>query len=139
MSTATAKPRAGAKRGAPEPTELADRAARRARQLEKRNANYERVKASLIAKLNRRARASSERDQDECTHIENDIIRVEHGQFHAQDHLIEMVPPGFFDGKRDLSRRFTMIAKNIEDSMVKAGAEAGVDYTYLDLYKLAAP
>jgi hypothetical protein len=147
MTTATAKSRARAKKAtqkkgsATKPTkpDANDRASRRARQLAERNARYEGLKASLNSKLRRRARSTQEIDQDECRRMESEIIRVEHEQLHAQDHLIEMVPPGFFDGKRDLSKTFTVIAKNIEDSLVKSGAEAGIDYTYLDLYKLAAP
>jgi len=31
------------------------------------------------------------------------------------------------------------IARNIEDSLVKAGAKPGIDYSILDLYNLAQP
>jgi hypothetical protein len=141
-----AKPRTAAKKARREtgsaikPTKLADndRTTRRARQIEKRNAEYERQKDAIRRKLDR-PYSVDETDRAELNHIESQLIRVEQEQIHAQDHLIEMVPPGFFDGKRDLSKTFTVIAKNIEDSLVKAGAEAGIDYTYLDLYQLASP
>lgn len=32
-----------------------------------------------------------------------------------------------------------VMAKNVEDSMLQAGAKPGDDYTILDLYKLAQP
>ena len=42
-------------------------------------------------------------------------------------------------GALDLSDEFYAIAYNIETSMLNAGAKPGVDYTHLDLYKLAQP
>lgn len=32
-----------------------------------------------------------------------------------------------------------MFARNIEDALIEAGAEPGVDYSRLDLFKLAQP
>lgn len=32
-----------------------------------------------------------------------------------------------------------IMARNIEDSLIESGAVAGNDYTYRDLYQLAAP
>lgn len=34
---------------------------------------------------------------------------------------------------------YMAIAKSIEKSLIEAGATPGVDYTFLDLYKLAQP
>jgi hypothetical protein len=145
MTTATAKSRARAKKAtqkkgsATKPTKPGDeRATRRKRQLEKLNTEFEQRKAQIKSQI-KKLDITTEKGLEESNHLETLLTRVAHAQLHAQDHLIEMVPPGFFDGKRDLSKTFTVIAKNIEDSLVKAGAEAGVDYTYLDLYKLAAP
>ena len=42
-------------------------------------------------------------------------------------------------GSNDLEDCFLIIAKNIENSLLMVGARPGEDYTYLDLYKLAAP
>jgi hypothetical protein len=39
----------------------------------------------------------------------------------------------------DFTDFFTIVAKNIEDSMIQSGATPGKDYTILDLYKLAQP
>ena len=128
-------------RAATEPVNPAnrDRVSRRARQLAERNARYEELKNHLNAKLSKGAQSTLDIDQDECRHIESQLLRLGQEQLHAQTHLIGMVEPGYLDGRRDLSKTFTVIAKNIEDSMVQAGAEAGVDYAYLDLYQLAAP
>jgi hypothetical protein len=39
----------------------------------------------------------------------------------------------------DLSELIRIMAKNVENSLLSAGAVAGKDYTILDLYKLAQP
>lgn len=39
----------------------------------------------------------------------------------------------------DFSDFYALIAKNIEESLLTAGAIPGKDYTFLDLYRLAQP
>lgn len=41
--------------------------------------------------------------------------------------------------KGELGDSYHAIAQNIEATLISSGAQAGVDYTYMDLYKLAQP
>lgn len=40
-------------------------------------------------------------------------------------------------GEKDLTDYLRVIAINIEDSMIEAGAVPGKDYTFIDIYKMA--
>ena len=46
---------------------------------------------------------------------------------------IESVKP------EELSDLLLVMAKNVEESLIKGGARAGIDYSILDLYQLAQP
>jgi hypothetical protein len=48
-------------------------------------------------------------------------------------HDIESVKP------EQLSDLLLVMAKNIEESMIKGGAKPGTDYSMIDLYQLAQP
>ena len=40
-------------------------------------------------------------------------------------------------GKDSLGDYLLILATDVEDSMIEAGAEPGKDYTYLDIFKMA--
>jgi hypothetical protein len=48
-------------------------------------------------------------------------------------HDIDTVAP------ENLDDLFLIMAKNVEESLIKGGARPGIDYSILDLYELAQP